>query len=451
MRATTCLVSVFTALALAGCGGGGGGSSSTSSTGTSSTGTSSTGTSSTGTSSTGTSSTGTSSTGTSSTGTSSSGTSSTGTSSTGTSSTGTSSTGTTSSGSNQLAVTVEQEPDINSYITANVPFVTVTVCDAAGNCSTVDHVLLDTGSYGLRVFASTLASNVQLAAMTASSGAAIGECASFVSGSIWGPVRYATVKLGPKTASNVPIQVMADPSFAASTTSVGASQTACPNASMSTGEQQLGAKGVLGVGLFKNDGQSYYACTSSSCSAVAPPAQVSNPVASFASDNNGVILTLPAATAVQASLTGVLTFGVDTQSDNILSGYTVLPASPQGYITVAMNGTNYPASFIDSGSNAYFLALSGVPVDSNGFFAPAQSTSYPATLSAGTGSYAATVTVQATPSEPLGIAVFPYLAAPFGSSRTQDMGLPFFYGKSVAYAINGTVTSHGVGPYYAIH
>jgi hypothetical protein len=358
--------------------------------------------------------------------------------------------------SNQLAVTVEQEPNITSYITANTPYATVSVCDAAGNCSTIDHVLVDTGSYGLRVFASAIGSNVQLTPMTstaaATAGQPIGECASFISSSVWGPVRLATVHMGSMSVNQVPIQVLADPAFVAATTvESGTTRSVCANATASASEQQFGAKGVLGVGLFKNDTQLYYACTSSSCTRVTPPQQVANPVAALAGDNNGVILSLPAATSVQASVTGVLTFGLDTQSDNMLDGYTVLPATSSGDLTVTMNGASYPASFIDSGSNTNFLDLPSVPVDSNGFYAPTQVTSYPATLSGGSASYASSVTVAAVSPQTLGVAVFPYLAAPSASSQSLDFGLPYFYGKSIAYAIDGATTSHGTGPYYAIH
>ncbi len=355
---------------------------------------------------------------------------------------------------NQLAVTVEQEPDITTYITADTPYATVTVCDALGNCSTVDHVLVDTGSYGLRLFASALSSNVQLTPMlstsTGTSGQPIGECASFISSSVWGAVRIATIQLGAMTASNVPIQIMADPTFPDKSTALpGSTNGVCPNASAKSSEQQFGAKGVLGVGMFKNDIQSYYACTTSSCTSVKPPHQVSNPVASLPTDNNGVILTLPAVSANQTTLSGVLTFGVDTQSNNQLDGYTVLQATTSGDLTATMNGASYPASFIDSGSNAYFVDLPGVTPGSDGFYDPPQLTTYPVTLSVGSVSYTSNVSVQASGSQ-LGIAVYPYLAAPSKSKQAQDFGLPFFYGKSIAYVIESAVTSHGTGPFYAI-
>src|ERR1035441_6993159 len=58
--------------------------------------------------------------------------------------------------SNVLAITVNDP----SY--PNKPTVSVTVCTpGTANCQTIDNILLDTGSYGLRIFKQTL-QNVSL-------------------------------------------------------------------------------------------------------------------------------------------------------------------------------------------------------------------------------------------------------------------------------------------------
>ena len=51
--------------------------------------------------------------------------------------------------------------------------------------------------------------------------------------------------------------------------------------------------------------------------------QVQNPVAAFATDNNGVIIELPAVSGAEASVSGSLIFGIGTQSNNGLGGATV--------------------------------------------------------------------------------------------------------------------------------
>ena len=59
---------------------------------------------------------------------------------------------------NFTTVTVDAGPaalnvGADAYTATNVPYVTVTVCapGSTTNCQTIDHVLLDTGSVGLRL------------------------------------------------------------------------------------------------------------------------------------------------------------------------------------------------------------------------------------------------------------------------------------------------------------
>src|SRR5205823_5524854 len=126
----------------------------------------------------------------------------------------------------------------------------------------------------------------------------------------------------------------------------------------------LGAKGILGIGLFKQDcgsacaraavGGTYYACVAGDCSATAMPLaqQVSNPVASFATNNNGVLLVLPSVgTAGATSISGSLVFGVGTQANNAIASETVYAANNSGNFNTTYKGRLYSASFIDSGSN----------------------------------------------------------------------------------------------------
>ena len=56
-----------------------------------------------------------------------------------------------------------------------------------------NHVLLDTGSYGLRLLASALDTSLALPAVPTPSGADAAECGKFISGYTWGAVRQADV------------------------------------------------------------------------------------------------------------------------------------------------------------------------------------------------------------------------------------------------------------------
>ena len=81
----------------------------------------------------------------------------------------------------------------------NKPCVSVTVCTpGTSTCQAIDDILLDTGSYGLRLFKQVL--NVSLVQATSGSGS-LAECVQFGDGSSdWGPVQIASVILGNEPA-----------------------------------------------------------------------------------------------------------------------------------------------------------------------------------------------------------------------------------------------------------
>src|SRR5215475_5398074 len=59
---------------------------------------------------------------------------------------------------NSVNVTVDQK-----FGFVNAPYVTVTICaPGTGNCATIDHVLVDTGSSGLRLLRSAVPASLGL-------------------------------------------------------------------------------------------------------------------------------------------------------------------------------------------------------------------------------------------------------------------------------------------------
>ena len=367
---------------------------------------------------------------------------------------------------NSVAVYVDAGPAGSGY-NANRLYTDVTVCPPSGAspCQTIPHILVDTGSTGLRLLSSAMDSSMKLAAVTGSGGQALVNCVRFVDGSFgWGPVVSAHVRLGAKQASNVPIQVMADPAVAGS-----ASRCSGGSATPITSASALGANGILGVGLFKEDCGSacvasaapghYFRCGNASCSSVvgsvaALSSQVKNPVPLFASDNNGVMIALPAPDAAnRARLDGLLVFGIGTQANNQFAGSKVLPTDALGYITATYEGRALPVSFIDSGSNGLFVDSSTLPLCLGGvsFYCPAVLTAQVVIL---TGTSGGSVQVDflvenATASFVGSNPVLPYLVGDFGSARTFDLGLPFFYGRRVFFGIEGMSSPLGTGPFYA--
>jgi hypothetical protein len=372
---------------------------------------------------------------------------------------------TTVSGSNVATVTVDSGPQNNS---ANTLFVSVTLCvpGSTSNCQTIDHIEVDTASYGLRIISSALTQTLPV--QTLSSGASLLECTNFVQGYSWGPVVAADVKIAGETASSMPVQVIGDPKYTSVPDDCSGLGTAVNSVS------DFGANGVLGIGPFIQDCGSgcaqnaipttYYACTGTTCTATALSAieQVQNPVASFTTDNNGVIVQLPSVAAGgAATVSGNLIFGVDTETNNASNASgteSVLTVSDEDYLTVTFNGQSYTQSFIDSGSNGIYFNDSNIPTCTQSgftdFYCPSATTSFSATLTGNNG-MTATYSFSVANTESLfnsttQLAAFADLGGTFpGSTTSFDVGMPFYYGRRVATVIEGNTTAVGTGPYFA--
>jgi hypothetical protein len=383
----------------------------------------------------------------------------------------------------------------------NEPLVSVTICTpnhiSGSQCQTITNVLLDTGSYGLRIFGSAIASNVQLTQQTIFEDGEtmnLGECMEFGTGADWGAVKTADVILGNQTASNISIQVI-DPNFA----SIPAGCAAlCPDTDPCTS----GFNGILGVGIFSQDCGTdcatatnddinpglYFGCDSGGCYdadqgncssddacvyEVPLSKQVINPVASFSSGaNNGVSLTLPSISSNGASAvtSGILHLGIGTPSS-----VTVLPADPNGltdgnvadFMTV-FQGTTFGGStsnpnsqtdpslaFIDSGSNANFLPSNEPQCSDNpGFFCPTNTQALSATMEGFSGSPTVGVSFSMANADALFDTGNSALDNVCGTSQgIFDWGLPFFFGRTVYVGLNGTTAtingSTSTGPYWA--
>jgi hypothetical protein len=367
--------------------------------------------------------------------------------------------GTTMPADNVVSVTVSGGPGDNAL---NVLYTTVKVClPGTSNCQTIDNIQVDTGSYGLRILAPVLTLSFPVA--TLSNGSKLVECTSFVDGYSWGPVALADLTVSGESASSVPVQIIGDSRYP--------SVPADCSGSAPTEEDTVatfGANGILGIGPFPSDcGEFctesvpepaiYYACsTESACMATTVPeaSQVPNPVTLFATDNNGSIITLPSApSAGTTTLTGSLIFGIDTESNNASGTETVVPIATSGFITTVFNGSTYPESFIDSGSNGYFFTDSSLtPCTGTGFtdfYCPSSSTSLSGELQLSSGTSTVDFDVASAKQINATFFVYPGLGGTNPQPNSFDWGLPFFFGRRVANAIDGYTTSAGSGPYIA--
>ncbi len=246
----------------------------------------------------------------------------------------------------------------------------------------------------------------------------------------------------------------------------------------------FGANGILGVGLFQQDCGAacttqnqqipavYYDCPASGCNPtyVTLAQQLPNPVMLFASDNNGVLIQLPAVPNGGAvDVSGSLIFGIGTQANNALGSATVYAVpdtgSSAGNITTIFNGTSYGA-FIDSGSNGLFFLNSSIPgvpatcTDQTSWYCPSTS---PDNLSAQNQG----INMSSPVSVNFSIENADTLFANNGGTDTAfstlggsncsaggsdcgfDWGLTFFFGRNMFTAIENMGAPGGTPPYYA--
>jgi hypothetical protein len=366
----------------------------------------------------------------------------------------------TASGGNSVPIVIDRGPTGNAD---DVAFITITVCvPGTTTCQNIDHIMVDTGSAGLRLIASTLSSDLALPEQKAHTGDSLAECTVFADGYSWGSIRLADLRIAGELAANIPVEVVGDPAF-----------PSVPSDCSSTGPAEdavstFGANGLLGLNQLVADcgtycasgpqSAGYYSCTGSTCTGVTVPVaqQVSNPIASFASDKNGALIQLAAVPASGATTaTGSLVFGIGTAANNGLGSATVLTIDVLGNFTTHYKSSAFTESFVDSGTSFLGFNDTTIPGCSGpaaGFYCP----SSPLSLTAenvGRNGKTTTVSFEVESADTLfgnaASTAFDDIAGPGIAPASFDWGLPFFFGRTVYFALEGASTPGGNGPYVA--
>lgn len=336
----------------------------------------------------------------------------------------------------------------------NAPFVSVTICvPGTGTCQTIDQVLLDTGSSGLRIAASALRGGMDLPSLRTTEGVAVSQCVPFASGAAWGSVRRADVHLAGEEAQAITVQVY-ERAAPSSPPRPGACATAPDIA------QVIDANGVLGVGLRRQDCGAgceaanptavYFTCAGAPCTPtpVARGNQVGNPIAALGVHNNGLTVLLPRVPPGGSSaVTGAAILGIGTQPNNALGAARVFAPDAEGFLAVRYKGATY-RSFLDTGTNSVRFPDADLPLCGE-FYCPPQPASLAATISSAGG---ASQDVELSFESPETVSVDAVGAVIAGGARTGryvNWGLPFFFGRTVRLAIEGADTPAGPGPYWA--
>jgi hypothetical protein len=389
---------------------------------------------------------------------------------------------------NTVDVSVGPGPANNAV---NFLFVSVKVCNPGGTttCATIPNVLVDTGSSGLRILANAPGVSGLTPDELTVAGSAVYECVPYADGTyLWGPVVGAGVSMAGENATTVPLQILVDTPAPSNVTSY-CDPLGGPNVGAVSALQ---ANGILGIGVTIRDCGTpcsdsnvlpfYWLCSSSSaCSSpafVPTVAQISNPVAFFNGDDNGVILAMSSVAAGgAASASGILTIGVGTQSDNALSSSatvyalsgSVLFGTLYHTILATYNGAIYPALIDSSASTNVFLdaqtvaaASAGSPITScpgsNYLFCLLAGTASPLSLpftAKGSNGDWSTVDLSIGDAATLlntsillggGNTALPGLTGGYalGADDYIYLGMPFFYNRTVYVGISGQVLPTGV-------
>src|SRR5208283_903874 len=429
---------------------------------------------------------------------------------------------------NTVPVTVDAYSDTsNNVFIPNRIYTSVTVCTPAvypvgqnpiggpppaPTCQTINNILVDTGSVGLRLLDNGVS---PLPVVTDGSNHPLQECVQFADFTyVWGPVVSGTVQMAGESAAQVPlgfetadtgipIQIIATQndlsigSLWGGAISLSAVPSDClsspPSGGLPTAAntlETLGANGILGVGVFLQDcglacastppPKQYYYCPSGLCSVASVPQdlQLWNPVAAFAYDNNGLLLSLPQLPPANGSagITGSLIFGIGTQANNALGEASILPVDAYGnFPEVTLNYTPinaaYPTvylnylspqngSYIDSGTPSIYFsdAQSLGPTVPNcqdypGLYCPMDLTYFTANVYGtdkthtqfGWNILSADTLLNSencmNGNEPIPCSVFNDLGGGSGIDSSPDyvdFGVPFFLGKNVFVGFAGT-------------
>jgi hypothetical protein len=368
---------------------------------------------------------------------------------------------------NTLPIAVDGGP-VADTIYPDGAFTSVTLCNpGTTTCQTIGGILVDTGSFGLRILSSAI-TLTGLETLT-SGNSTLYNCINFADGSfLWGTAAVADVEMASEKASSATIQVIADPAGFTI-------PTECSNGGFDEDDQSaLGANGILGIGpepvdcgeacdpsfvTVPPDPSPYYLCTTS-CTAtlVSISQQVVDPVVLFPVDNNGTIVELPALSGAAATATGSVIFGIGTESNNqIPSNAAIFTLDDEDTFSVAFNGFTYNSangtpSFIDLGSNGLFFPDTSIPTctDVTSFYCP---TSLLSLSAVNTGATTGTGTVDFSIDNADNLfstnggtdAAFSTLGGP-NAGGGFDWGLPFFYGRNVFTSIDGQAVPSSAPP-----
>ncbi len=354
---------------------------------------------------------------------------------------------------NIVPIEVRQAP----FGRINVPYVDVTVCNAAKMCRTVSHVVVDTGSSGLILSSGELGMFL-LDPVRDVDGRPLAHFTHFWSGAIWGELYSAQVSLGDvATTQAIPITVFGPPRRY-ERLPAGYSQIDARDLFLSVGN------GILGIAPRRYHPHGYYARDASGALdsgsdwvpvQVDTTRQVVNPIVHFpAPYDNGSVIKLPMVDWAEGEeqVRGWLGLGIGAPTEELFPpGARRISHELDESITFPVKlGERLIKVEADSGTNTLRLDLRHLGIPSprphSEFYDVSALTPLPLkSISDGKEiELARRLFIGPAANEAkildLSYAVLPMLVIPPSSPIVpQVLGLPFFYGRSVATGLEGTV------------
>lgn len=351
--------------------------------------------------------------------------------------------------SNTLELTVERGFDNGSTWYPNQPFVSIQVCQPdLSKCVTIDKVLVDTGSFGLRIFDTALA-GITPTGVT-HQGGELRQCAGFGSGYTLGRIVRIGLKMAGTQARDLPIQLI--------DSSAGTAPSGCAamGSAQFTNKEQVGGNAILGIGPLGSDASSslrvrYFTQVANQTNLLATVPEniaVPNPVTRLDQHNNGLVLQFPpVGLAGETTLKGTMTLGLNTANNNATSGVKFFGVSDAARLRITLAGRSYNG-LIDSGSNYYhFPSRYMAPCEGTIFFCPSKPETVPITIQSW--DLASSLTSELLIDDYRnynGMAAQPGLAGYDSGATELVLGLPYFYGRKVYVAIQGKGTASVPAP-----
>jgi probable HAF family extracellular repeat protein len=358
----------------------------------------------------------------------------------------------------------------------NEPYTNIRFCAPGSNtdCQVIDHIIVDSGSVGLRLVSAAV-KNALFAKMptVTTGGKTVTECETYVRSYTYGPLKTADVYIAGKVVRNFPIQVIGASGYPVPDDC--ANQAPKDSTETDTVASFYG-NGLIGVDFPLADDGRYYACTTSGKSCVVNSAysKIPNLVSKFDADNNGVVMSLPLISYAgsKAPVIGSLTFGVGTEPNNKPPAGAVPLVNHFKNDTFVFNlqvgatnqaGTTSASAYIDSGTSDLALAPPSWPLckddeaGGNQYVCPPGYGEFPlgfysSDKTAPQFQIGVTVGNSTTLQSNGDVAYNDIAEIPDKSSLpgTVALGLSFFFGKSNYFVFDGKESPLGNGPINAI-